>query len=62
VAALGARDTHSAWHSWKGVNCSSRFRQLSAGGHRQVGTGTCQTLPTLLPQATLTGNGVKVVL
>lgn len=21
--------THSVWYSWKGVNCSSRFRQLS---------------------------------
>lgn len=23
------RLTYSAWHSWKGVNWSSRFRQLS---------------------------------
>lgn len=59
----GARDTHSAWHSWKGVNWSSRFRQLSAEGHRQMG-GWHRAGPTPTPQphATLTGNGVQVVL
>lgn len=29
VYTISSFNTHSAWHSWKGVNFSSRFKQLS---------------------------------
>lgn len=34
--------THSAWHSWKGVNWSSKFRQLSAERTQAELRSTCQ--------------------
>lgn len=35
------QQTYSVWYSWKGVNCNSRFRQLSVQGNTV--TSACET-------------------
>lgn len=38
--------THSVWYSWKGVNCNSRFRQLSV--QESTKTSACETFGRLI--------------